>query len=73
MALRRLAPDDGWVFLSEVGTRLAGMAPDFDPRTFGFRKLSDPVRGTAAFGIEMSKAGPLRIRKTPIRTPCRKT
>ncbi|MBF0678801.1 MAG: OST-HTH/LOTUS domain-containing protein [Devosia sp.] len=38
------------------------MAPDFDPRTFGFRKLSDLVRGTSKFDVEQTAGGPLRIR-----------
>src|SRR5689334_7283247 len=41
--------EDGWVSLGGVGTRLANLVSDFDPRTFGFRKLSDLVRKTGAF------------------------
>ncbi|MDC7787244.1 NYN domain-containing protein [Rhodoplanes sp. TEM] len=63
---------DGWVPLSALGDRLGEATPDFDPRTFGFRKLSDLVRAAAPFGIEMSKTHPLRVRKTPARTPDRK-
>ena len=40
--------EDGWVGLGVVGHRLANIASDFDPRTYGFRKLSDLVRKTAA-------------------------
>jgi OST-HTH/LOTUS domain len=42
--------------------RLANLAPDFDPGTFGFRKLSDPVRKTNAFEIDHPEGGTLRIR-----------
>ena len=31
---------------------LSGGASDFDPRTYGFRKLSDLVRSTGAFEID---------------------
>jgi uncharacterized LabA/DUF88 family protein len=67
--IAQMETEDGWVFLSDVGIRLANMAPDFDPRTFGCRKLSDLVRETDAFSIERSKTGPLRIRKKPTRPP----
>jgi hypothetical protein len=37
-------------------------APDFDPRTFGFRKLSDIIRKTNQFGVKQAKRGPVSIR-----------
>lgn len=57
--------DDGWVPLGAVGTQLANLASDFDPRTFGFRKLSDLVRKTNAFELTNIEGGPLRIRIKP--------
>src|SRR3954452_14730475 len=39
-AIAQMESEDGWVPLGAVGTQLANLAPDFDPRTFGFRKLS---------------------------------
>jgi hypothetical protein len=53
---------DGWVPLGEVGKQLANLASDFDPRTFGFRKLSDLVRKTNSFEIGDPKGGSMRIR-----------
>jgi len=61
--ITQVESEDGWVPLAEVGTRLANLAADFDPRTFGFRKLSDLVRGTNSFDIEQPNGGSLRIRK----------
>jgi uncharacterized LabA/DUF88 family protein len=54
--------DDGWAPLAEVGKQLANLASDFDPRNFGFRKLSDLVRKTDAFDVEHPKGGAIRIR-----------
>ena len=51
-AIAQMESEDGWVNLGAVGTRLANMASDFDPRTFGFRKLSDLVRKTNSFEID---------------------
>ena len=54
--------DDGWVGLGAVGQRLAAIASDFDPRTYGYRKLSDLVRNTGAFEIDQSGGRRVRIR-----------
>ena len=37
--------DDGWTRLSEVGTSLRRIDPGFDPRSYGFRQLSQLVKG----------------------------
>ncbi len=36
--------DDGWAFLGVVGNRLRQLDPSFDPRTYGYRQLSQLVR-----------------------------
>jgi OST-HTH/LOTUS domain len=62
--ITQIESEDGWVALGEVGKQLANLASDFDPRTLGFRRLSDLVRKTNAFGIqEQPKGGSMRIRK----------
>lgn len=60
--ISQMESEDGWVPLGAVGTQLANLASDFDPRTYGFRKLSDLVRKTNAFDIEHLEGKPLRIR-----------
>lgn len=60
--IAQMETEDGWVPLGAVGTQLANLASDFDPRTFGFRKLSDLVRETGAFEIDHPEGGSLRIR-----------
>lgn len=63
--LAQMEGEDGWVPLGAVGNQLANLAPDFDPRTFGFRKLSDLVRQTEAFDVAHPEGGALRIRVKP--------
>jgi uncharacterized LabA/DUF88 family protein len=63
--ISQMESEDGWVPLGSVGTHLANLASDFDPRTFGFRKLSDLVRKTNAFEIDHPQGGLLRIRIKP--------
>ena len=58
--------EDGWVGLGAVGKRLANLASDFDPRTYGVAKLSDLVRKTGAFEIDQPEGrGTVRIRLKP--------
>jgi hypothetical protein len=64
-AIAQMDAEDGWVGLGVLGRRLANIASDFDPRTYGFRKLSDLVRGTGAFDIEQHDGGAMRIRAKP--------
>jgi hypothetical protein len=61
-AITQMETEDGWVGLGVVGRRLANIASDFDPRTYGFRKLSDLVRGTGAFDVDQSDGRAMRIR-----------
>jgi uncharacterized LabA/DUF88 family protein len=66
-AIALIDSDDGWVRLGEVGKQLANLAPDFDSRTYGFRKLSDLVRKTNAFEITQPDDGVMRVRtKQPL-------
>ena len=48
-----------------MGQRLANIASDFDPRTYGYRKLSDLVRKTGAFDIDQREGRTMRIRAKP--------
>ncbi len=61
-AIAQMETEDGWVGLGVVGQRLANIASDFDPRTYGYRKLSDLVRRTGAFEIEQPEGRAMRIR-----------
>lgn len=54
--------EDGWVNLGTVGKQLLNLAPDFDPRTFGFRKLSDLIRKTNQFEVQQAEGRPVSIR-----------
>jgi uncharacterized LabA/DUF88 family protein len=64
-AIEQMETEDGWVGLGMVGQRLANIASDFDPRTYGFRKLSDLVRKTGAFDIDQPEGRAMRIRPRP--------
>jgi len=62
--IQSMESEDGWVGLGGFGQRLSISTPDFDPRTYGFRKLSDLVRRTNAFELDQSEGG-VRVRLKP--------
>lgn len=71
--IAQIESEDGWVPLGTIGTQLANMASDFDPRNFGFRKLSDLVRKTEAFDMDQPEGGRMRIRlKAVAKSPRRR-
>ncbi|PKV14606.1 NYN domain-containing protein [Xanthomonas prunicola] len=55
--------DDGWALLSAVGKQVANQA-SFDPRNYGYRKLSDLVRAIGLFEIKQDEQA-LWVRDTP--------
>jgi uncharacterized LabA/DUF88 family protein len=61
-AVKQLEDDDGWVALGGVGQRLAALASDFDPRTFGHAKLGDLVEKTGAFEVRRTPGRGVHIR-----------
>jgi hypothetical protein len=61
-ALSEVESEEGWVGLGVLGQRVTNIAPDFDPRTYGYRKLSDLVRNTDAFEVSQSEGSGLRVR-----------
>jgi uncharacterized LabA/DUF88 family protein len=64
--ISEMESEDGWVTLGQFGSQLANLASDFDPRTYGFRKLSDLVREIDTLELIRSEAGHLRIRLRPV-------
>ncbi len=47
-----LSDDDGWAFLGDVGSLLQKKQPNFDPRNYGFQKLTPLIKSTGKFEIE---------------------
>jgi len=55
--------EDGWANLAAVGSLMRKQHADFDPRNWGYAKLSDLVRATEFFVVEQVTTGGMRIRK----------
>jgi len=47
-----LGDEDGWAFLGEVGSLLQKKKPNFDPRNYGFQKLTPLIKSIGKFDIE---------------------
>ncbi len=54
-AMDKIASDDEWYALGQLGQYITRDTPDFDPRTYGKKKLSDLVQGLPRF--ETKKIG----------------
>lgn len=57
--------EDGWANLSAVGLLMRKQQPDFDPRNWGYAKLSDLMRATEFFSIQPRPGGGLEVRSKP--------
>lgn len=61
-AFETLTPEGGWVPLSALGCQIFKLSPSFDPRTHGYKKLSDFIRASDDFRLEdrtaAGKTGP---------------
>ncbi|MCJ7533178.1 MAG: NYN domain-containing protein [Anaerolineales bacterium] len=46
------ADEDGWAYLGAVGQNIANQSPEFDPRNYGYNKLSNLLRATQLFDFD---------------------
>jgi hypothetical protein len=53
------------VSLGQIGSQLVNLVSDFDPRTYGYKKLSDLVRHIDAFELSRSAGNHLTVRIKP--------
>jgi uncharacterized LabA/DUF88 family protein len=44
VSIEDIADEDGWAFLAELGALLIKKKPDFDPRNYGFLKLTPLIK-----------------------------
>jgi uncharacterized LabA/DUF88 family protein len=71
-AVEDASGDDGWATLGMVGHVLIKRMPDFDPRNFGYKKLSDLVSDVNTIDVrrEETPNGPsILVRVRPAAVP----
>lgn len=54
-SINDLAGDDGWVFLGNLGILLIKKQPDFDPRNYGYKKLTYLIKSIPDVEIQERK------------------
>ncbi len=68
-AVESTSQDDGWTTLSGMGNYLSNSTASFDPRNYGYSKLSTLVRAQEYLDLAEPESGngPMRVRITPRR------
>ncbi|MGC8203004.1 NYN domain-containing protein [Aliiroseovarius sp. PTFE2010] len=61
-AMDKIAQDDDWYALGQLGQYIVADNPDFDTRTYGKRKLSDLIEGLSRFETR-SQGNQLQVRR----------
>lgn len=56
-AIEACGDDEGWADLGGAGSLLGSWMPDFDPRNYGFKKLSDLVKKSGWFEVLAGQNG----------------
>jgi uncharacterized LabA/DUF88 family protein len=56
-----LEDDDGWAFLGDVGNLLQKKQPNFDPRNYGFQKLTPLINSINKFEISETQKGRIKL------------
>lgn len=56
------ADDDGWAFLGDVGSLINKKQPNFDPRNFGFYKLTPLISSLDVFEIEQRESSNSKVK-----------
>ena len=56
-SLESIADEDGYAFMGELGNLLIRQQPDFDPRNYGFSKLTQLIRSIDRFEVDVRQTG----------------
>ncbi len=56
-AVEASSDETGWAKLSPVGSKIAKQSPEFDPRNYGYAKLSGLINAIKLFDVEERSAG----------------
>ena len=71
-SLDMLADEDGYTFMGDLGNLLVKKQPDFDPRNFGFSKLTNLVRALDRFEVDVRQTSLPHVKHIFVRDRQRK-
>lgn len=67
-SIEDIADDNGWAFLAEVGALIIKKKPDFDPRNYGFTKLTPLIKSLGdLFDVDEREVEKTRIKHIYVR------
>ncbi len=66
-AIEAVSDESGWANLGSVGHHIAQQSPEFDPRNYGYGKLSELVLAIGLFDVEERLHGSSRAKGIYIR------
>ena len=66
-SINDLADENGWAFLGEVGNLILKKQPDFDPRIYGYPKLTPLIKALGKFDIDIRETGQYHVKHIYIR------
>jgi len=67
------ADEDGWAYLGAVGQNIANQSPEFDPRNYGYNKLSNLLRATQLFDFDRRVSADSHVTTIYVRDKRKKT
>ena len=67
VSINDVEDENGWAFLGDVGNLINKKQPDFDPRNFGFYKLTHLIRKLKEFEIEERDTNNSKIKHIYVR------
>jgi uncharacterized LabA/DUF88 family protein len=62
-----LADENGWTYLGDLGSLIIKKKPDFDPRNYGFQKMSHMIRSMNQFETDERDTGKKNVKHIYIR------
>ena len=71
-AVETMADEDGYAFMGDLGNLLVTKQPDFDPRNFGFSKLTQLVRYLPRFEVDVRQTSLPHVKHIYVRDKARK-
>ncbi len=65
--IQDVSDEDGWAFMGELGNILPRKRPDFDPRNYGFEKLTSLVKSIDRFEIDVRSTSAVNVKHIYVR------
>ncbi len=65
--IQDVSDEDGWAFMGELGNILTKKQPDFDPRNYGFEKLTTLVKSIDRFEIDVRSTSAPNVKHIYVR------